>query len=149
MNLCSAEEAAALASCFIEKKNCEVGVRQLCHDCATSGAQSQMSSPLIYDATNQPAELNVEGCVGQLAGDPSANGCGAKLAARYACGAQACTTCADDASKETCSTSAGTTVCATQEAAAQCATPFLAQCKQGTTETQIAYNLLAIFCGPP
>ncbi len=148
-NVCTPQEAAAIVSCFVQNQNCQVLVSSACHQCAVSGDNTPYSSALIVHQTPGVApELNIEGCVGAVSKDPSATGCGPKLAAKYACAASACAGCKDAAGFQTCSTQADTTSCATQSAAAQCAAPYLAQCVQGTTELEVAFNLVKTFCGP-
>lgn len=148
LNVCTAQEAAAIVQCFISKQNCDALVTQACHACAVSGDATPYASALIVNAQGQPAELNVEGCVANMTGDPSANGCGPKLAARFECANQACTACTDETQRQSCLSQADTGVCATTATNASCATPYLTQCVQGTTELDVAYNLVRLFCGP-
>jgi hypothetical protein len=148
-NVCTPQDAAAIASCFVQAQSCEVLVSATCHGCAVSGDSSASSAALIvHDQSGNTDELNIAGCVGALSGDPSASGCGAKLAARDACITSACTACTDSASLSSCATRAATTVCAAANADAQCAAPYLPQCNQGTTELEVAFNLVRVFCGP-
>lgn len=149
-NVCTPQEAAAIVSCFVQNQNCYVPVSSACHQCAVSGDSTAYSSALIVHDQNPSLapELNVEGCVGALAGDTSANGCGPKLAAKYQCEAASCTGCADATSYQTCATSADNSTCATANTAAACAAPYVGQCVQGTTELEVAYNLVKVFCGP-
>lgn len=149
-NVCTPQEAAAIVSCFVENQNCQVLVSSACHQCAVSGDTTPYSSALIvHDQKPGTApELNIEGCVGAVAGDPSATGCGPKLAAKYQCAAASCAGCTDATGFKTCSASADTTTCATSNTAAQCAAPYMAQCVQGASELDVAFNLVKTFCGP-
>lgn len=149
-NVCTPQEAAAIVQCFVQKQNCQVLVSSACHQCAVSGDTTPYSSALIVHDQNpgQAPELNIEGCVAAAAGDPSATGCGPKLQAKYTCAASACTGCTDPTGYQTCAQQADTTVCATQNQAAQCAAPYIGQCVQGTTELEVAFNLVKVFCGP-
>jgi hypothetical protein len=148
VNVCTPQEATALAQCFITQQNCQAPINPACHACAMSGEASPYSSALLFNAANQPSELNVEGCVAALSGDTSATGCGPKLQARFACAGNACTACTDEAQRTTCLQQADTTTCSTVNQAAACATPYLPQCVQGNTELEVAFNLVRIFCGP-
>lgn len=149
-NVCTPQEAAAIVSCFVQNQNCDVLVSSACHQCAVSGDTTGYSSALIIHDQNpsRGPELNVEGCVAAMSGDPSATGCGPKLVAKYACEAAACSTCADPTSAQQCAAQSDTTTCATQNTAAQCAGPYMSQCVQGTTDLEVAFNLVKTFCGP-
>jgi hypothetical protein len=149
-NVCTPQEAAAIVSCFVENQNCQVLVSSACHQCAVSGDTTPYSSALILHDQNpgKAPELNIEGCVGAVAGDPSAAGCGPRLAAKYSCSASSCGGCADPTGFQTCSAQADTSVCATANANAQCAAPYMSQCVQGSTELEVAFNLVKVFCGP-
>jgi hypothetical protein len=147
-NVCSPSDAAAIANCFVAGQSCDQPVLVTCFQCAKSGLASPYASPLLSDAQGKPAGLNVAGCVGLLAGDGSANGCGPKLEAKVACTSEACAACADEASTKACAGAAATGVCAAQAAAAQCADPYLAECRKGESVLEIAFNLVALFCGP-
>lgn len=149
-NVCTPQEAAAIVSCFVQNQNCNVLVSSACHQCAVSGDATPFSSALIVHDQNPSLapELNVEGCVGEMAGDGSANGCGPKLAAKYQCEQSSCAGCTDATSYQSCAAQSDTGSCATANTTAQCAAPYLGQCVQGTTELEVAYNLVKVFCGP-
>lgn len=149
-NVCTPQEVAAIVSCFVQGQSCNVAVSIACHSCAVSGDTTPYASAVIVHdrSSGKTPELNIAGCVGAASGDPSVSGCGAKLAAKDACIAASCARCTDQAGLQHCSTQAGTTVCATENAGAQCAAPYLAQCVQGTTQLEVAFNLVKVFCGP-
>ena len=147
-NVCTPTDAANIVSCFMNKQNCTVPVSAACHQCAVSAETSAYAAALIINATGQVSELNVEGCVAGLTNDLTATGCGPKLAARFECAEQACTTCQDPAQRNSCLQAADTSACAAQNQAAACATPVLDQCIQGATQVDVAINLVKVFCGP-
>lgn len=147
-NQCTAQEAAAIASCLVENRDCAVAVRSTCHACAVSGPTSALASPLVVPAAGAPPELNVAGCVASLAGDTSAAGCGPKLVAHHDCLLKACVSCADAGDRARCREAADTTTCRAAKDAAACATPYLSQCVTGTTVLEAAYQLVTVACGP-
>jgi len=149
-NLCTAQDAAAITSCFVQGQGCDVVVSATCRACAVSGDTAQYSSALIVhdQSSARPLALNIAGCVGAVSGDLSAGGCGAKLAAKEACTASSCAGCTDPIEFQSCAAQAEASVCAAANAGAQCAAPYMAQCVQGTTELEVAFNLVTLFCGP-
>jgi hypothetical protein len=149
-NVCSPQDGAAIVSCLLLGQSCNVPVSLACHVCAVSGDTSATSAALIVHdpGSGKAAELNIAGCVGAASGDPSSAGCGARLAVKEWCFASACAACPDPASSQACTSQAAAGVCATANAEAQCAAPYLAECVQGTTQLEIAFNLVKVFCGP-
>lgn len=149
-NVCTPQDAAAIVSCLVQHQSCDAPVSAACHACAVSGDTTPYSSALIVhdQSSGKALELNIAGCVGAASGDPSLAGCGPKLAAMEACTASACAGCTDPTGSQHCTTLAATSVCATANAGAQCAAPYMAQCVQGTTELEVAFNLVKVFCGP-
>jgi hypothetical protein len=148
LGVCSAREAAAIASCFVDAQNCDVPVSAACHGCAVSGAESAEAGPLRSELQGQPGGLNVPGCVAQLDGDPSADGCGPKLQAYLVCVDEACAACMDPDLLSGCEREADASTCSAAADAAACARPYLAQCEVGATDLEVAFELIAIFCGP-
>jgi hypothetical protein len=147
LGVCTVQDAAAIANCFVDAQNCDVPVSADCHACAVSGAESVEAGPLRSELQGQPGGLNVPGCVAQLDGDPSADGCGPKLQAYLVCVEEACAACTDPDLLPGCEREAEASTCSAETDAAACATPYLAECEVGATDLEIAFELIAIFCG--
>jgi hypothetical protein len=82
-----------------------------------------------------------------MSGDITANGCGPRLQARYACEEQACAHCASPQEMAACMTAADATVCTAQVANANACLQFANQCLAGGSEADVAFNLIGLFCG--
>jgi hypothetical protein len=148
-NACSQSDAAVILSCVLDGQNCTALVTVTCRACMISGDTTPSSATVIvHESPGSAPELNIAGCVGAASGDPSAGGCGAKLAAKTACIASACAGCTAPTDFQSCSAQASTSVCAAANADAQCAAPYMALCVHGATEGEIALNLANVFCGP-
>ena len=148
---CSGAEATNLVNCYSgqQQQACDAQVTLPCHRCVVSDPTlDQTFGPIIFDpARPQDVEINVEGCVAALAGDPSAAGCGPKLQAANACRQQACRACEGQAAYSQCLSAAATGPCAQYETHARaCSGTFLASCQQGQNAVQVALALTQQFC---
>lgn len=144
---CTQQEAAAIATCFFNNQNCDQPVTANCHTCAVSSpTASQTFGAIIVDETGQrEPEVNVEGCVAAMTNDTSASGCGARLKMTYACESAACSRC-DAQGLAACQRAAATGPCAQYaQQSAQCES-VASQCMAGTTEAEVAMNLIQLFC---
>lgn len=146
--VCTQQEAMAIATCFFNNQNCQTTVSAQCHHCAVSSpTTSSTYGAIIVDETGQrEPEVNVEGCVATLTGDTSATGCGGRLKATYACESAACTQCTDSSQLANCQRAAAQGPCAQQaQASAQCESTA-SQCMSGSSEAEVAFNLIQMFC---
>lgn len=145
---CTQQEAQAIATCFFNNQNCEQQVTAQCHNCAVSSpTASSTYGAIIVDETGQrEPEVNVEGCVAAITGDTSASGCGGRLKATYACESAACAQCTDTTQLAQCQQQAAAGPCAQYAQASSQCDSTAAQCLQGGSEVQVAYNLIQMFC---
>lgn len=153
---CNLDENADQATCdklLADPANTE------CNDCLiTDASKATALGPLYIDGNY--IDVNVAGCVANIDGDPSANGCGAKYQAEMTCEDQAC---ADNCSGtgdaayqdyQSCLQQAAAGGCKSFATDGKCADPLIA--KGGKAETCIpnsgdimvdAKRIAALFCG--
>ena len=148
MQSCTAQEAQLLAGCFFGNQGCDQQISALCHQCAVSSAaaSSTYGAIIVDEGGKREPEPNVEGCVAVATGDMTANGCGARLRAKFGCESQACQSC-DDTNRDACIRAADTGVCAAySQPAASCMGSFTTCIGSATTSAQVALNLIQLFC---
>lgn len=149
--VCTAQEAAIVASCFLlGGQNCNAlpQISPYCQACAVVPGNAARYGALIQFDPSRPAELNVSGCVGAVSGNASATGCGARLLAEEECEMAACNHCNTEPEYLACMRSAAATTCAPQAAAAACADGPLTVCVRGNSAVEQATHLIALFCMP-
>lgn len=148
--VCSAQEAQVVAACFTlggQYCNQLSAVNPNCVTCAVSSAGSPTYGALVQYDQYHAAAPNIAGCISALTGNISNTSCGAAWLAEDDCEYASCAHCAQQ-DYAACTAAAATTTCAQTAAAAACAQQALGICVRGSSDVDIAINMIGLFCMP-